>query len=206
MAAGKPQRQAIAIAMDVARRSKRKSGGLAYRQSGGGSPPWYVRNEDRALRHNLMHGPIMGTGLGRADSKLGYVGSHSHVIPAHVVSAIGQGNTLSGMKTLHTMFGTGPYGSPKTPMHPGHLMTPPKLPSGATSPRLTAEGGERSSHIGQPVPVALSDGEYTVPPEAVVALGGGNEKHGHEILDRFIVNQTKKLKKTVAKLPGPAKR
>jgi hypothetical protein len=77
MEAGKSQRQSIAIAMDVGRRNK----------AGGGRV-----------------GALTGATGGRADKLPMKVPNGSHVIPADVVSALGQGNSQNGHKVLASLF------------------------------------------------------------------------------------------------------
>jgi hypothetical protein len=102
----------------------------------------------------------------------------SHVIPADVVSSLGQGNTDAGMTVLSRMFKSGPYGM-------------------ATRVSRRADGGA--------VPVMVSHGEFVVAPEAVAEIGGGDQDRGHEILDKFIVGARSSAIETLKRLPGPAK-
>ena len=78
--AGKPQKQAVAIALDVARRSKRAAGGGMYN-------PYSMKNVERQVMHT---GPIMSSVPGRTDKHAMNVPSGSYVVPAHVVSHLGQ--------------------------------------------------------------------------------------------------------------------
>jgi hypothetical protein len=55
------------------------------------------------------------------------------------------------------------------------------------------------------VPAVVAGGEYIIDPETVTAIGNGNIKKGHSILDKFVVGQRKKHIKTLKSLPGPAK-
>lgn len=80
--AGKPHKQAVAIALDVARRVKRASGG------------------------GVHAGPIEGAIGGRTDHVPLHVESGSYVIPADIVSGLGEGNTQNGMTILEHMFGS----------------------------------------------------------------------------------------------------
>lgn len=50
-------------------------------------------------------GPILTSGPGRTDNVDMNVAADSFVIPADIVSALGQGNTAAGMKVLDGMFG-----------------------------------------------------------------------------------------------------
>jgi hypothetical protein len=80
IAAGKPQKQSIAIALDVARRAKRARGGAVHT------------------------GPIVGTTGGRADKRPMEVPNGAYVLTSDHVSGLGDGNTHAGMAKLNHMF------------------------------------------------------------------------------------------------------
>lgn len=90
----------------------------------------------------IKTGPIAGPTPGRADAVPVDVPTGSYVIPADVVSALGQGNTAAGHAYLDQKF-------PKR-----------SIPR----PRRMATGGL--------VPIAASDGEHVLDPEQVEAAGG----------------------------------
>jgi hypothetical protein len=48
-------------------------------------------------------------------------------------------------------------------------------------------------------------GEVILHPEAVEEIGHGNMKHGHDHLDKWVVEQRKKSIKTLRKLKPPVK-
>ena len=81
---------------------------------------------------------------------------------------------------------------------PGKVM---KIATGGASDA----GGARGDGIGQPVPIMAAGGEYVIPPHIVMAIGGGDAKKGHAILDKWVVSSRKKHVSTLRKLPGPAK-
>ena len=190
--AGKPQKQAVAIALDVARRSKRG------RDMGGAAPPWYVKNEAR----NLMHtGPIMSAVPGRTDTHNMAVPSGSYVVPAQAVSHLGQSNSLAGMKVLNRMFSSGPYGS--SPMPLKHGAGPPKPPH--MNMKMSDDGGARGEGDGSPVDVVTAGGEYVIPPSKVMEIGGGDMKRGHKILDSWMNQIKKEHIATLKKLKPPVK-
>jgi len=169
---------------------------IANRAAGGVEmappPEWYkgVRDFHRMTRENsTMHadggrvqhrasGGIIGPTGGRADKIATYLRAGSHVIPADIVSHMGQGNSLSGLKMLEQMFSTGPYG----------MRT-----------RRRADGGEVD------VPVQVSDGEFVVPPEVVEAVGNGDMQAGHEAIDSWIMGMRQEAIDTLMSLPPPAK-
>lgn len=189
--AGKPQRQAVAIALDVSRRAKRADGGAA--------PPWYVRSEARSMTHTgPLHSPIAG----RTDHIATSVPSGAYVLPADHVSALGQGNTAAGMKVVEHMFNSGPYGTSLRRPAAGGMKRPPpmRLPQANR-----ADGGDVEETAGEPVPIMAAGGEYVVDPEIVRSIGGGDMDRGHEILDAWVLDTRKKHVKTLSKLPPPAK-
>ncbi len=168
MSAGKPQKQAVAIALDLARRAKAIGGrnaGLdaAYRIKRAGGGP-------------VHEGPIISTVPGRTDKHNMDVPQSSYVIPAHVVSGLGQGNTLAGMEKIKAMF---------PDRHAARL----------------AHGGQVPN---KGIPIASAGGEFVVTPEQIIAKYG-SLKRGHQMLDKFCKTYTKKLVKQISKLPGPAK-
>src|SRR6185312_5832853 len=99
-------------------------GGLASavpRMAGGGllSPasqvPFFARSADRALESTEQYHPggfISSAVAGRTDRLPLAVGTDSHVLPADVVSGLGQGNSMAGAHVLQAALGMGPYGTP----------------------------------------------------------------------------------------------
>lgn len=203
----KGRKQAIAIALSEAGKSRRAFGGPSIKPPKLGSNSWMVRNEARSMLHS---GPISSAVPGRTDRHNVSVGSGSYVLPADHVSALGQNNTAAGHAILSKMFGTGgPYGvkgiAPKR--GPGAPKPPAmKQIAGFKMPKFSDKGGGRGEdHVGQPVPIVVAGGEFTVPAEVVKAIGGGDVKRGHAILDKWVLETRKKHIKTLRKLPGPAK-
>jgi len=185
--AGKPRRQAIAIALNTARK---------YRDAGGAasSTPWYTRHSSNLM----LRGPVLGTSMGRADKVNANLANGSHVIPADIVSHVGQGNSLAGMTKLGQMLGPQTVRTPKPNF--------PKLPNAPKLPKMSgmAKGGKTNKD--DEVPCALSHGEFIVSPEVVRhVVGHGDEERGHKILDHFILHLRHQAIETLKRLPGPAK-
>ena len=182
--------------------AERAFGGAGMVKTPGMTPTWQERQEAR----NMTRGPILSAVPGRTDAHFTHVPSGSYVIPADIVSGRGEGNTLAGANTLQKMFKMGPYGSgmPKLGGH-SSMPRPPKL--GA----LASGGGKYGNHVGKPVKVKLAGGEIVVPPEHVLETMQRVTKRklsldeAHRIMDAWILNERKKLRKTLAGLPGPAK-
>jgi hypothetical protein len=170
-------------------------------------PSWIVKNEARSMLHS---GPISSAVPGRTDRHNVSVGSGSYVMPADAVSHLGQNNTKAGHAILNSMFGGGgPYGTKG--IAPKHGAGAPKAPAmkqiaGFKIPKFSDKGGGRGEgHIGRPVPIVVAGGEYTIPPEVVAAIGGGDVKKGHALLDKWVLKLRQDHIKTLKRLPGPAK-
>jgi hypothetical protein len=173
-------------------------------------PQFHVPN---IMRENFHVGGLFkGATPGRADKVPVSVPAKSYVIPADVVSGVGQGNTDAGSKILDNMFGM-PYGV-KPIGHTGGIgiPKPPHMPNvpaaGGLASAGTFAGGGHMAHggFGQSklpgyVPIYASHGEYLVHPESVKAIGDGDIDKGHNILDKFVV---KMRKRTVDKMKGLA--
>lgn len=93
----------------------------------------------------MSGGPLKGSTPGRADAVPVDVPEGAYVIPADVVSALGEGNSEAGHKLLSDMFS-------------------PKKFKSIPAPRKFGRGGV--------VPIAASHGEMVLSPEQVAAAGG----------------------------------
>lgn len=154
--AGKPPAQAAAIAYNIQREAK---------ATGGPIPMSGLRYE----------GLISSPTAGRTDKIPMSVPGGSYVIPADVVSALGQGNSMSGGHALHRAFRM----EHRTKIH--HF----------------ASGGRTD--------IVVSGGEFIVPPDKVSEVGDGDMNKGHDILDQMVRHVRRKNIRTLSKLPGPKK-
>lgn len=93
MHSGRPQKQAVAIALSEARRTRAEGGGLFARGGASGVKP--------------HKGPIHSQVAGRTDHLPMHVVSGSYVIPADIISAMGEGNTMAGFKNARRIFSFG---------------------------------------------------------------------------------------------------
>jgi hypothetical protein len=153
-----------------------------------GGPSMSTSTMDRRMGIGVHKGPIQSIIPGRTDRHNMNVGSGSYVVPADVVSHLGQNNSQAGMAKLGAMFG-------KTPgIKHGSLPHPPSI-------KFKARGGG----IGKPTPIVAAGGEYVIDPETVAELGGGDINLGHKALDAWVLRIRKEHIKTLQKLPGPAK-
>lgn len=227
--AGYPQRQAVAASLDNARRHPHAQGGnvasalrlvRAHRDVGGGmgippAVPFFERQDIRGAEH--PQGVIESTVPGRTDHVPLTVPAGSYVMPADVVSGLGEGNTNAGVHVLDKMLHSGPYGMQLHQSGHGGMGIPHPPPmtreqheavyakGGATKPNKQQQ---QEQEQGGDVPIMAAGGEYIVPPDVVQhhpLLGAGNMKRGHNILDHWVKALRKKHIKEVTKLPGPAK-
>jgi hypothetical protein len=140
----------------------------------------------------LHSGPIHSAVAGRTDHLPMHVASGSYVIPADIISAMGEGNTMAGFKHMRTIFGGVPYTGQDEPygVEGGPYGEP--LPG-------KAEGGAAT------VPIVAAGGEYVVTPEQVIEAGGGDLDTGHRVLDEFVKRMRAETVNTLKNLPGPKK-
>jgi hypothetical protein len=141
-------------------------------------------------------GPIHSPVSGRTDHLPMTVESGSYVIPADIISSMGEGNTMSGFKIARTMFSSAPYFQAKQQQP----YTAQAQPYEEGKPY-----GARASGGSTPVEIVAAGGEYVISPDDVTRLGEGDIDHGHDILDEFVKGYRGKTIKTLQKLPGPKK-
>jgi hypothetical protein len=177
MHAGHPQDQAVAAALQTARETK-AAGGLSKG----------IKSVER-----VHVGPIHSTVAGRTDHLPMHVPSGSYVIPADIISAMGEGNTMAGFKHMRRIFGGTPYTGGKSAMPYGASGGPYNEPLPGK-----AEGGEINT-----VPIIAAGGEYVLSPEQVLLAGDGDLDMGHKVLDEFVKRMRAETVQTLKKLPGP---
>jgi hypothetical protein len=208
MGAGKPQKQAIAIALDVARRARAEGGGMPT-LSKLGSPPDVPETVHAHLSAKVHTGPIHSAVAGRTDHLPVHVPSGSYVIPADIVSGMGEGNTNAGFKVIKRTFAGLPYG-PKSDQPYGHKggpygsgSAPYNQAGGPYGEPLVGDRHARGGKTGSDVKVVVAGGEYTLTPEEVMAAVDGDIDRGHRVLDDFVKQMRGHIVKTMSKLPGP---
>jgi hypothetical protein len=67
---------------------------------------WWHQLRQRRSNGGVVVGPVIGETGGRADAKPVSVEGGSYVIPADIVAAAGDGNTLNGHRVLDRLFGS----------------------------------------------------------------------------------------------------
>ena len=174
-------------------------GGRAGRAEGGGFPhaPKPHLFHSNLGHHHLHVGPIHSAVHGRTDHLPMHVPSGSYVMPADVVSAHGEGNTMAGFKVMRRTFGGMPYG--------GHGGGPYGKGGGPYDEPLSRGGRAEDGGGDQGVPIVAAGGEYVLSPAQVRAVGNGDADLGTKVLDEFVKRSRARNIKTLQHLPGPAK-
>ena len=149
----------------------------------------------RIAKIKLHVGPIHSRVSGRTDHLPVHVPSGSYVLPADIVSAMGEGNTAAGFEHIKRMFGGLPYGGKGNVPYGGG-----EGPYGSELPK--ASGGS-ADNVGAPVPCVLAGGEFVLSPDQVSIAGDGDIDAGHKALDGFVNQYRSKTIKTLKDLPGP---
>ena len=156
------------VAEPLGRTMRLKRAHFASGGASGADAPYADASELAELLHT---GPIKSHVKGRTDHIAMTVPSGAYVVPADVISGMGQGNSDAGHLALAQRFG----------------LTPGRY----------ARGGG--------IKIMAAGGEHVIGPDDVRRIGGGNLDRGHEKLDKFVVEERKKLVNTLRKLPGPKK-
>src|SRR5260221_2285575 len=172
-----------------------------HRAAGGYTPPSPTFGAREAFRQEEAAGRPFNSGLinsatpGRTDVHPLDVPAGSYVLPADVVSGLGEGNTMAGAAVVDRMLGSMPWGIKDQP-HRGGGRGIPSPPA----PAHLAHGGARPSVQEGRAPIIAAGGEYVIPPETVAfhpslgnAVPGLGPKHmkqalnrGHSILDSWV--------------------
>lgn len=139
-------------------------------------------------------GFVHSTVPGRSDLINASPPANSFVVPADVMSGIGQGNSIAGAHTLQMALGIGPHGVPLP--RGGGGRGPPHAPA----PFRQSRGGKTDN-----VPIMIAGGEYVIPPEVVEEIGNGDISKGHKRLEAWVLHERKKNIKEQQRLKGPIK-
>lgn len=181
-----------------------KQGGRIQKFAPGGAPssaeadPFYVRQDAREMFH--PEGLVMGGAGGRTDVHNINVPAGAYVMPADVVSGLGEGNTMAGSNVIDKMMHSGPYGTQL--QRPGRGPGPPHP---LRAEKTFAKGGRsKASQTGQPTPIVVAGGEHILYPQTIMAKFG-NLDHGHKVLDALVLRARKQTIHDMKHLQGPKK-
>lgn len=122
-----------------------KSGGMVQHYDAGGftssDTPWWSREEENQSvnRHGLLASPVAG----RTDHLAVSPATGSYVIPADVISGLGEGNTLAGANVMQKILETGPHGirMPQERRGMGPPRPPPAYREGEGDDGMASGGG-----------------------------------------------------------------
>lgn len=190
-------------------------GGIPGFADGGYSPPAPTFGAREAMREEMSPtagGIIQSEIPGRTDHIPLSPAAGSYVIPADVMSGIGEGNSLAGARLMDEILHSGPYGIAMGGGRSTNRFPSPPRPSAmarggeAKNPLRTMDASDKRAP--GTVPIMAAGGEYVLGPDIVKnhpLLGNGDLKRGHKILDAWILHERKKHIKTLSKLPGPAR-
>lgn len=202
VSSGRPQKQAVAIALSESRRSAKALGGpnMGTTTTTTGPVPAFG-GAPKEISDKIHVGAIHSAVAGRTDHLPVHVWSGSYVIPADIISAMGEGNTMAGFKVAKEIFERPSYmkGAPGTPAFGGQ----PGAQALPEMPDKKASGGATGGN--DAVPVVLAGGEYVIHPDDVAHVGRGDLDRGHALLDQFVKTMRARAVATLRKLPGPKK-
>lgn len=171
----------------------------------GGRPPWWNKRGRSPQINADRSGVLESTIPGRTDHIPVTASTGSYVVPADVVSGLGEGNSQAGAKIMAEMLKSGPWGAEVMPMRGGRGI--PSAPSGRQDAEMPLKRGGKVRDGGDDkVPILAAGGEYMVSADDVRRIGNGNPKRGADILDRWVVAERNKTAKKMLKLPGPKKK
>lgn len=190
--------QIVAIALSNADHHPRAMGGIADAGFAAGgftpaSPMWEAHQAARNLSRDTYHasGLFHGDTAGRTDRLPRSVPVNSFVMPADVVSGLGQGSTLAGAKIMDGILSSGPFGTKLRGHH--------------------ADGGNADEGVSH---VMVASGEYLVGRDKVEALGNRMRRAkkskkrtdleaGHEALRGLVEKVRGAQKKFLSNAPKP---
>ncbi|PWT76953.1 MAG: hypothetical protein C5B60_03490 [Chloroflexi bacterium] len=124
----------------------------------------------------------------------------SYVLPAHVVSGLGQGNTLAGAKMWGDAIShrIGPMGISNAISQRSARMGAPALHMPRTSIKTFQRGGGSDY-----TPIVTAGGEMIIDPEIVAEMGNGDPEAGKKELANSVATVHRQTQQHMKKLPGP---
>lgn len=170
---------------------------LEPRKAGGGfvppKMPWFERAAARTMMTaNKPRAVMLQSSVpGRTDKLPLKVPSGSYVLPADVVAGVGQGNSAAGANKIIKDIASGKFRAPKLPI--GKIK---KMPY-----KMHLASGGRTKEV----PIMAAGGEVVIHPHGVADIGHGDMEHGHNYLDKWVVDQRKKNIRTLKRLKPPVK-
>lgn len=157
-------------------------------------------------------GLLNSAGPGRTDTIHTNVPAGAYVIPADVVSGLGESNTLAGSAVIDKMFSTSPYGVKAPHLRSGrgaptasapHPVSPDSEPASVDTHFINSAGAyAKGGNVGDKAPVVVAGGETVLSPQQIITKFGSLKK-GHKILDHWVVMMRQKHIKDLKGLANP---
>lgn len=166
--------------------------------------PYWVRQQNNELERAMSQGvstPIKSEVPGRTDQIPATVPAGAYVLPADVVSGVGEGNTNAGSAMIDRMLNSAPFGIKEHAPRGHRGPPPPPRPFRDPADQMAAKGGGIQNHAR----IIVAGGEHLIHPNDVRRLGHGDLKRGHDILDSFVKKVRAATIAKLKKLPGPKK-
>ena len=196
----------------IHRTAKADGGGFSNNQQLGHVPELASVPKTPTMGNKVVvhEGPIHSPVAGRTDHLPMHVKSGSYVIPADIIGAMGEGNTMAGFKVARRMFSSNPYfqksmspyGS-SSPIYNSDEKPYGARAAGGGTPGIGHNGAPQDDEDNDLVPIVAAGGEYVISPQDVTRLGKGDIDDGHKTLDSFVTKYRKKTIKVLQNLPGP---
>ena len=196
----------------IHRTAKADGGGFSNNQQLGHVPELASVPKTPTMGNKVVvhEGPIHSPVAGRTDHLPMHVKSGSYVIPADIIGAMGEGNTMAGFKVARRMFSSNPYfqksSSPygsSSPIYNSDEKPYGARAAGGGTPGIGHNGAPQDDEDNDLVPIVAAGGEYVISPQDVTRLGKGDIDDGHKTLDSFVTKYRKKTIKVLQNLPGP---
>lgn len=163
-----------------------------YAAGGLTQAPWYEKSSARMMtRGSMIHSDVPG----RTDQIPLRVKSGSFIVPADIVSGLGQGNSMAGTKEITKRIMNGGIRAPKMK----GLKMSFKMPANPASKRMDFAEGGATPDVG----IIAAGAEHVITPDEVRLIGHGDIQRGHDHLDSWVLDERKKLIKTLRGLKGP---
>lgn len=160
--------------------------------------PWFEKREASNIAAYHPGGLYGGNTGGRTDNIANLVPAGAYVVPADVVSGLGEGNSQAGAAIMDKMFHSNPHGIESDKMTHGRGAGMPAPPRPFHQSEEFAKGGTIKGHV----PIIAASGEFLIRPDALIRKFGSLER-AHKVMDNFVQHYRKKTAKKMLSLPGP---
>lgn len=159
--------------------------------------PWFERRSDPIEAYSPTSLYSGSTG-GRTDNIHNLVPAGAYIMPADVVSGMGEGNSQAGAAIIDKMFHSNPHGIQGSKISGGRGVGIPSAPHAFNENTQFAKGGNTKDKVH----IVTASGEVMIRPEAIAAKFGDLDR-GHKILDEVVKHVRKRTIKEMSNLKPP---